>query len=217
MKRTSVLIALLVALGGAGVAYLYQARNIDQIPDDKFYRDKVAWYQANPASGRVVILGDSLVWRGKWNQELPECDMVMRGVEWETTTGLLARIDEISRVGAETAVVMVGTNDLAYSLDDDAIFERYRQIIGRLNQTADVIVVSTTLRDAGQSDANVRIEKLNGALEGECRSGSCTFLDLNAEIAPEGYILPEYTIDGIHLTPAAYERWRQILTGPIDC
>lgn len=113
MKRSWILLATLTTLGGAASVFFYQARNIDQIPDDKFYRDKVAWYQANPASGRIVILGDSLVWRGKWNQELPNCDIVMRGVEWETTTGLLARIDEIIRVGAEIAVVMVGTNDLA--------------------------------------------------------------------------------------------------------
>ncbi|WP_252257620.1 GDSL-type esterase/lipase family protein [Erythrobacter aurantius] len=217
MKRSLVLTTLMVVLAGAGAAVLHQARNIDQIPDDKFYRDKVAWYQANPASGRVVILGDSIVWRGKWDQELPECDMVMRGVEWETTAGLLARIDEITRVGADTAVVMVGTNDLAYSQDDHAIFERYRQVINRLDRTANVIVVSTTLRDAEQNDANARIKKLNSALERECSSGSCTFMDLNAEIAPTGYLLPEYTTDGIHLTPAAYERWRDILVGSIDC
>ncbi|KEO87828.1 hypothetical protein EH30_00165 [Erythrobacter sp. JL475] len=207
----------MVVLAGASAAVFYLARNIDQIPDDKFYRDKVAWYQANPASGRVVILGDSIVWRGKWNQELPDCDMVMRGVEWETTAGLLARVDEIIRVGAETAVVMVGTNDLSYTQQDSAIFGRYRQIINRLNRTAKVIVVSTTLRDAKQNDANVRIRKLNSALERECGSGSCTFMDLNAEIAPTGYLLPEYTTDGIHLTPAAYECWRAMLIGPIGC
>jgi len=206
-----------MALTGAVTAFVYQTCNIDQIPDDKFYRDKVAWYQAHPASGRVVILGDSIVWRGRWNQALPECDMVMRGVEWETTTGALARIDEIERVGAEIAVVMLGTNDLEYSQDDQAIFARYRQIISRLNQRSDVFVLSTTLRDVGQSEANFRIEKLNGALERECRSGSCAFMDLNSEIAPDGYILPEYTTDGIHLTPAAYERWRALLAESINC
>ncbi len=32
-------------------------------------------------------------------------------------------------------------------------------------------------------------------------------IDLNPIIAPKGVLLPEYTIDGVHLSELAYKKW----------
>jgi lysophospholipase L1-like esterase len=133
------------------------------------------------------------------------------------TAGALARLDEVARVDARVSVVMLGANDVTQFEPVPEILARYRAIINRLADRSEVIVVSTTLRAASQTEANAEIAALNGALAKECSSGSCRFIDLNAEIAPDGFAAPEFLIDPVHLSPAAYARWREIMRRALGC
>ncbi len=53
---------------------------------------------------------------------------------------------------------------------------------------------------------NASIADLDRRLAMFCATGNCTFLDVNAAIAPRGTLPPEATIDGLHLTGVAYEK-----------
>ena len=74
-------------------------------------------------------------------------------------------------------------------------------------------VQSTLLtRDA---DLNATISAVNGVVEKYCRQkAACSFLDLNARLAPDGMLRLDLTADGIHLNDAGYREWAAQL--PID-
>lgn len=194
-----------------------EPRNADRSSREAYYEQMVQRYQTNPAHGRVVFIGDSITWRGRWNEALPNCDLVMRAIEGETTEGVLARIEEINRVGAEVAIIMLGANDVLQSDKVDATFERYSKIIDQLDEGTDILIISTTLQSSKQAEKNKKVLELNNLLERKCASGVCSFVNLNSQIAPQGSILQQYTTDGLHLTQAAYERWRGLVTDRIGC
>lgn len=209
------MLAIAIALVSVSILVLWPRDEL--IPTDDFYRSRVASFEANPVKGRVLMLGDSITARGKWEDWLKGCGTVNRAIEFETTAGVLARLDEIERVGAKVSLIMLGANDISRALPFNGIVRRYRQIIERLGKTSQVIVVSTTLRPVGATDKNREISRLNKVLEAECRRGSCRYLDLNAAIAPDGFARPHYLVDGVHLSPAGYERWTEMVRGPLGC
>jgi len=216
MRVRLVLILVVAAWIVAASIFLIRPEG-DLIPSDRYYFGQVASFEANPVSGRVLMLGDSITARGKWEERLPGCGIVNRAIEFETTAGALARLDEVERVGAKVSMVMLGTNDISNSLPVADIFQRYRQIIVRLGKGSEVIVVSTTLQDASQAENNRQITTLNEALKAECRRGFCRYLDLNDEIALKGAALPSFLIDGVHLSPAGYKRWTEMIRVPLGC
>jgi hypothetical protein len=91
------------------------------------------------------------------------------------------------------------------------VFDRYRQIVETLAMPPACLLAQSTLFTARDAALNASIADLNHRLATFCAAGNCTFLDLNAAIAPRGMLPPEATIDGIHLTAATYETWRSIL------
>ncbi|QDH33907.1 hypothetical protein [Porphyrobacter sp. YT40] len=138
-----------------------------------YYIGRVQWFHDHTAKGRVALLAESITARGKWETALPGCGVVNRAIEYETTSGALARLDKVLRFKAIISVDMLGAND---SLQLKSVLEtsaRYRAIMHRFAGTSQVIDLSTTLRAGSQTDANARIAGLNRALAGECGSGFC--------------------------------------------
>ena len=41
-------------------------------------------------------------------------------------------------------------------------------------------------------------------------------MNLNSKLAPEGILLPQYTVDGIHFNKAAYRHWREMIAKEIS-
>lgn len=77
--------------------------------------------------------------------------------------------------------------------------------------SAPCVLAQSTLFAARGAALNASIADLGRRLAMFCAAGNCTFLDVNAAIAPRGTLPPEATIDGLHLTGMAYEKWRNAL------
>jgi lysophospholipase L1-like esterase len=58
---------------------------------------------------------------------------------------------------------------------------------------------------------NGKIAMLNAALRDWCAGREITYIDMNPELAPDGSLLTTYTWDGLHLSGAAYLRWRDTI------
>ncbi|RWC06671.1 MAG: hypothetical protein EOQ56_03900 [Mesorhizobium sp.] len=86
------------------------------------------------------MVGDSLTEMGDWDAIFPDYRI-------DNAAGLLARTDELARVNAPIAFVMIGTNDFAVSPNVDQAFERYTKVINALAPKC-VIVQSTLFRNA---------------------------------------------------------------------
>ena len=61
---------------------------------------------------KVLMLGDSLTAQGEWNAMLGEPLVANRGIDGDTSAGVLARIGDDADFRGDTVVIWIGTNDV---------------------------------------------------------------------------------------------------------
>jgi lysophospholipase L1-like esterase len=175
------------------------------------FRMRYSMLATFPARADVVMLGDSLTEVADWRAMLPDVDIVNQGISGDTTAGLLLRLDLVRRAQPRVVAIMIGVNDIQEGAAVTSVFDRYRQVVETLTMAPACVLAQSTLFTTRGAALNASIADLNHKLATFCAAGNCTFLDVNATIAPRGTLPPEATIDGVHLTAAAYEKWRSVL------
>ena len=154
----------------------------------------------------VLLLGDSLIEYGDWEELLPDYSSINRGSAGETVGGLSGRlIHDINSIDdPDWIVILSGTNDLL--MGDHifpAVFETMLPLLRQFCPQAEIIVVGLApMRMVlhAVEDANSRLEKI--ALEAECH-----YLDLSEpfhlQCRPVGN--PCFLMDGVHFSPHGYK------------
>ena len=137
-----------------------------------------------------------------------------RGVDGDTTAGVLKRMDSIVSAKARKAFVMIGLNDFKEGRSVDAVLQDYRSIVSRLSESGMKVYVESTLacNEAkaewiGCASIQGKIRQLNRGLAG-LASANVTFIDINAELAGANGLKPDLTYDGVHLNGEGYKVWR---------
>jgi lysophospholipase L1-like esterase len=179
---------------------------------------------------RVLILGDSLTagWTGAgratWDRELAPLSAAALGVPGERAGGLLARLESGEYRGSHPAVVVVliGTNDLPFNQADETVAATITRVVARCRTEwpAARIVLTGILprRDRGSSPYWDTIPRINARLARLDDGDRVRFLDLSAAMPEaDGALRPEYTTDGLHLSPAGYAVWGRALRPLLSC
>ncbi|MER8476332.1 GDSL-type esterase/lipase family protein [Mesorhizobium sp. M1163] len=137
MRKTSILVAGFLA-GSAFGHWGYMPLKASiwpeavSVPATTYQAARNSIFAARRSSGDAVMIGDSITEMGDWDAIFPDYRIINRGVYSDNTAGLLARTDELSRVDADIAFVMIGTNDFTIRLDANGTFGRYNRIIKAL-------------------------------------------------------------------------------------
>lgn len=223
LAAAAVLVALAagIAIGhlrvpAAVVASLRQAIGSEQAylsPPDaaaaEYRRQRVALFRASPARApQVVMLGDSHTEGGPWSELLPGVTVLNRGLGWDTTDDVLARLDEVIARKPQAVFLLVGIVDLRYGADPDAVADKVLAIAARLEAAGirpvvqSVLPVSPTLREP----TNDKVRRVNDRLR-----TSPHFLDLHPALVKDGALDPALTWDGVHLSGPAYLSWARLL------
>jgi len=163
-----------------------------------------AYFEILPTTGKTVFFGDSLTAQGHFEEHFP-CTL-NRGIAGETTADILSRLDTLLEHPPRAVFIMAGINDILQSIPSDQIFQNYAAIIRRLRDAGIPAFVQSTLLTSNQ-ELNARVSALNNFLT----SSTPRPIDLNSILAPDGYLAPVYTVDGIHLSTAAYLAWIELL------
>jgi len=184
-----------------------------------WYRARRGVFETFPQHGRVLMFGDSLTEAADWTAMFPDIGPVVnQGISADTTVGMLTRADLANATGAHTVAVMAGINDLRLGEPAEQVLTRYEQLIQKLSAPDRCIIVQSTLLTRGVEPVNESVRALNRDLAQTCDGRRCRFLDLNSVLAPEGELLPELTVDGLHLTGKGYSLWRDALLPALaDC
>lgn len=173
------------------------------------------YFEGLPASpGQVVLLGDSITEQGKWADLFPELRTANRGIGGESTADVLERLH--CGIVEPTAVsLLIGTNDLhgpRLQRPVAGIAARADEIVRRLREelpSAALFVNSVTPRTPYFAD---RIRTLNERYREIARGRGATYVDLWPALADaEGGLRREFTKDHLHLTPAGYRAWAEVL------
>lgn len=162
---------------------------------------------------RVTFLGDSITAAGDWQRRFPDVALTNAGRPGDTTLDLLARLGPVRESRPQLVLLMVGINDLLRGARERAVAERIALIRQHLANQGRVRVIqqSTLSCEASRCGAPMvaRVRRLNQLL----RAGvtAADFLDVDAVLSDASGLRPTYSLDGLHLTAAAYNRWQGLL------
>jgi lysophospholipase L1-like esterase len=167
--------------------------------------------QANIPSGRIVMLGDSITAWGNWTSLLNRGDVWNQGVAGDRTSDVLARMEKVYRVKPKYCFIMIGINDILSGRAVDKIYENYQKIIDGLITGGITPIIQSTLYLAGPDPQNEQVEALNEKIKILANERKISYLDLNRRLAPNRQLLFAYTNDGLHLSKAGYQAWKDEL------
>jgi hypothetical protein len=174
----------------------------------------------NAPSGSILFIGDSQI--ANWDISLVTQNGVNLGISGESSRHLLARINEtdidgqpnlIHRAGA--VVIETFVNDLGdqvtYSSSAIANDTVIPFMLARLAGWVSGKVVIICPTKVGQKmpafwTSNTAIETLNTAIKNKFANRTdVVVIDINPTIAPNGWLLPEYSNDYHHLNTGAQQ------------
>lgn len=183
--------------------------------DDAYYAaGRAEALTGMPGEGDIILLGDSLIDWGNWDELLPEWRALNRGIAGDSSADVLARLDEVVARAPGHVVLLVGINDVMRGVPAAATAETIGAIVSRLRAGgAEVTVLGVLKLGAGQARHNAAVAALNGLIEIETASNGGRFVDLNPVLAPDGALPAAHTWDDLHLTAAGYLALRDALKG----
>ncbi len=171
------------------------------------------------SSESIIFLGDEFIESANWRELMQNSQIKNRGIRKETSTNLLSRLKNITQAKPQKIFLMVGYHDLRMGKAPKQILENYQKIIKQIQQSSsktEIYLHSLTPVFYEQNDEvkNENIIVLNGGLRELAAKEKATFIDLfnpmvgNTETHE---LKPEYTNDGLHLSAAAYVRWKALI------
>jgi len=176
-------------------------------PAYRLWRDS---YRQAKGQGGVVMLGDSITRLGNWPAIFSRPDIINLGIPGDTSYGMVKRLDDGNIPPGSSVFILAGVNDVITSIPIEETIANLDWMVLRLGKRHRVYIQSTIFTD--RPGWNAEIARLIAGERALCASGRrCTFIDLNAALAPNGTLPPEHYADGIHLSPAAYAKWGDIV------
>ena len=162
--------------------------------------------------GDTVFLGDSITEGGKWHELFPQSNVRNRGIAGDTTTGVLARLDQITNGQPAQIFLMIGTNDLfggASQADIVANIIRIIEMVHDASPQTDVFVQSIL---PGGESYQERIKSLNSALE-TAIAEKATWVNLYPLFLDEAGTSIDNSLsnDELHLLGQGYLVWRDAI------
>ena len=164
----------------------------------------------------IVMLGDSITGRGCWKELLEKETLINLGIDGDTTTSVLNRINTVLELEPKIVFFMLGINDLCISIPLEEVFGNYKKILQKLENKNIRIVVQATL--ITQMPAlNKKVDSFNKMIKEYCQKSNLEYLDLNKVFCNEKNLLKEeLTTDGLHLGLKAYKVWAYKLKSYLD-
>jgi len=206
---------LLVMLAATLVLFTLTRLEVDRIARHH-YLQRCSFFTAHPAQpGDVVFLGDSLTAGANWDELFPDVGIKNRGINADTTTGVLERLDCVSQGQPAAIFILIGTNDLPWYMnrDDEAILVTYGAILTKIrthSPTTQVFVESLLPRAHSYAK---RIPELNHKLQTLAESMGYPYIDLYPHFADaQGDLRAELNNDHLHLLAEGYALWAEALS-----
>ena len=182
-------------------------RNIIQ---SKYYLAKESQFETlNIKSSDIVFLGDSITNRCEWEEVFNNSSIKNRGIDGDTTDGILNRLNTITKGHPKKIFLMIGINDLLHKRDTVYILNNYKQILNeiRMNSSDTTIYIESILPN-NNIRSNKDVKLLNSELQ-KLNGNRIVYIDLFDEFVKDNRLSTKYTYDGTHLNGRGYLIWKQ--------
>ncbi len=177
------------------------------------HQQKVSFFIKHPIlNGDIVFIGDSLTDGARWDEMFPATPVKNRGINADTTAGVLSRLDEVVSGQPSKVFLLIGTNDLPWYeyTTDTEILSAYTQIVKKLRTELPKCKVFMQSLLPRHEVYSKRIQRLNNCLQVLSAENGCIFIDLfHAFANSKGGLRKELTNDNLHLLGEGYLIWAE--------
>lgn len=198
-------------------------------PDSLFstyYHQRATHFTQLPATqGGVIFLGNSITDGGEWAELFPGISVLNRGISGDYSTGVLNRLAEVYNRKPDKLFLLIGVNDLTRNIRVDSIFKNISWIAALMHQHSpktilyvqSIFPVNEKLgKFSGHTSKRKQIFELNHLLRSHATESNYIFLDVFSALADSTQRLKEaYTNDGLHLTGAGYQKWKETIEADV--
>jgi lysophospholipase L1-like esterase len=193
-------------------------------PYPERYRTRVAQFElqlnslgTNPPTS-LVLFGDSISEANPATRlrGLGVFNMGIGGDEAEHAEGgLHRRVHLVPRANPAEVFMLIGINDLSNNKSPELIASQISSLLETLRDMTPnaCIYLQSVLPTSGEYLHLLDgVQKLNALLPAIALETGATYIDLHTAMADErGQLRPELTYDGLHLGPAGYGFWTQLI------
>ncbi|HLZ17928.1 MAG TPA: GDSL-type esterase/lipase family protein [Cyclobacteriaceae bacterium] len=217
--KSTVLITLLVSCGTA-----FGQRNYDTLPNlPEHYVKRYELFKKEPVEkGRIIFVGNSITEGGNWKVLLRDTTVVNRGISGDVTFGVIHRLQEIIDRKPGKVFLLIGINDLSRNTPDEVIVENIFAIAGKIRSGSrkttlyvqSILPTNETFNNLYKNfvGKGEHVLTINEQLRKYAKKLKYTYVDLYTEFLDgEGRMNAKFTSDGLHLSPAGYSHWVEIL------
>ena len=198
------------------VSYLLNPESID---NNSFYTvDKKSLFETLPKSGTgIMFVGDSLTDFCEWQEFLRNVPIQNRGIAGDTTSGVLARIDNLVESRPQKVFIMIGINELLQGETVNKVASNYQLILQNFKEKSPqtkIFIKSVLPLNQKFTDPAINSEviKLNIKLQELAKNFSAQYIDLfPAFLGNNNQLNEQYTTDGLHLNGKGYLLWKTII------
>jgi len=205
----------------------------DQVKwQSKLYFPRIETFKQSPIGfGKIVFLGNSITeGGGNWNKRFRTDNIVNRGISGDFTSGVLARLKEITYFQPKALFLLIGINDI-FGINDaeissDYVFKQIIKIITVINTKSPrtKIYIQTLLPVDEKKYLKVkgfypdhneplpeRIVEINKKLLNSSQK-NYSVINLHKHFIDESNDVKGFLFkDGVHLNEEGYELWTKIL------
>lgn len=177
------------------------------------YFEVLAGQLARERALKYVFIGNSMTRGGEnWGWELERNPLISKNlaVNGNTTKQISVQVKEALIYDPNYVFIMAGTNDAHSSnISVEQTIDDYQRLLAKFNAHNSVPVITLVPFQGKQyPEANIKVKKINQELAKIARKQQINTINLNPILAPNNYLLPQYTYDGVHFTEKAYQVWR---------
>jgi lysophospholipase L1-like esterase len=167
-----------------------------------------------PLQGGVLFIGDSITEGAPLYAMFPGVALANYGIGWDTSDGVLLRLDQVRRNQADRAFILIGTNDVNYTQSPERIAKNILSIVAQLATDmpdTELYVISILPRETPN---NALVAAANAILESSAPDAGYVYLDLATPMrAEDGTLRADLSFDGLHLNVHGYSVWARALDG----
>ena len=160
----------------------------------------------------LLMLGDSLVEWGDWQELLPTIQVINRGIAGEHVEDLAARLNGEIRTapGSDHILIMAGTNNL---LMGNRFFPAiFKSMLPRLSSPCpDARITLNSIMPMSLPGFSGIIAETNRELREIADQSDCLFLDMVPAYTEKCLPItrPCFMADGVHLSTLGYQVWAE--------
>ncbi|MCH3964893.1 MAG: GDSL-type esterase/lipase family protein [Clostridium sp.] len=190
---------------------ILQKQNINKniVKNDYYLARQSQFETLNIKSEDIVFLGDSITNRSEWMEVFDNPDIKNRGIDGDTTSGILNRLNTITRGYPKKIFLMIGINDILHNEDRVYIFNNYKQILNQIRiNSPDTIIYVESILPNNNIKSNRDVKFLNNELK-KLSASKIIYIDLFDKFVEHDKLSGRYTYDGTHLNGLGYLLWKK--------